>query len=76
MSSLCNKTAKAGDEVTVFEKFTVRTDIGNNELKTFEGKTIAVTAYAIQADGSDTAAAAWSKAGGQFYHHKSLTDFP
>lgn len=61
-----NDTAKAGDEVTVFEKFTVRTDIGNNELKTFEGKTIAVTAYAIQADGFDNAADAWSKAGGQF----------
>ena len=44
----------------LFESITVPGGINNNQLKTIEGMTITVNAYAIQADGFNDAADAWS----------------
>ncbi len=55
--------AKAGDNVVVFESFKIKGDVDNDTLAAYAGKTITVTAYAVQADGFDTAAAAWTAAG-------------
>jgi len=44
-------------DVKVFENFKVK---GNADLTNYAGKTIKVEAYAVQADGFDTAAAAWN----------------
>ena len=43
----------------VFEEFTIKDDA---DVASYEGKTITVQAYAIQADGFDDAAAAWAAA--------------
>lgn len=51
--------AKAGIDLTVFEGFAIIDTINNTELAAYNGKTITVTAYAIQADGFDTAKDAW-----------------
>ncbi len=53
-------TVAGGTDVPVFEMFKVAGDVANEELATYAGKTIVVTAYAVQADGFDTAAAAWT----------------
>ena len=49
----------AGNNVPVFETFTIADDVNNATLADNAGKTIVVTAYAVQADGFDTAQAAW-----------------
>lgn len=51
----------AGDNIKVFENFTIK---GTAAVADYAGKTITVEAYAIQADGFDTAAAAWEAAPG------------
>lgn len=51
-------------DVKVFESFKISTDVSNETLATYAGKTIVVTAYAVQADGFETAAAAWAAAPG------------
>ena len=43
----------------LFDSITVPGEINNDQLKTIEGMTITVNAYAIQADGFNDAAAAW-----------------
>ena len=55
---------KAGDSVKVFEHFTIKDDVNNTTLATYNGKTIVVTAYAIQADGfeGETASDIWTAA--------------
>ena len=45
----------------LFDSITVPGSITNEQLKTIEGMTITVNAYAIQADGFTDAADAWSK---------------
>ena len=45
----------------LFDSITVPGSITNEQLKTIEGMTITVNAYAIQADGFNGAADAWSK---------------
>ena len=45
----------------LFDQIVVPGFITNDQLKTIEGMTITVNAYAIQADGFDTADAAWEK---------------
>lgn len=54
-----------GDNVTVFESFTVAGTVDNDTLSGYADKTITVTAYAIQADGFDskTASEIWTAAG-------------
>lgn len=47
----------------VFDNFKVLGTIDNDTLATYAGKTIKVTAYAIQADGMTDAADAWAKGG-------------
>lgn len=49
-----------GYNIPVFTQFTVKTDVENTALATYAGKTVVVTAYAIQADGFANAAAAWA----------------
>ena len=48
----------AGDNITVFETFKIKGDV--TDLSSYEGKTVKVTAYAVQAGGFETAAAAWN----------------
>lgn len=52
--------AAAGKDVPVFGTFTVA---GDADVSAYTKARIVVTAYAVQADGFDTAAAAWAAAG-------------
>ncbi len=54
---------KTDTNVVVFENFKIKGDVDNDTLATYKDKTIVVTAYAVQADGFDTAAEAWTAAG-------------
>lgn len=56
---------KGGDNVTVFESFTIKGDVNNEILASYAGKEINVIAYAIQADGFDGKSASdiWTAAG-------------
>ena len=51
------REAKA--DLPVFANFKIKTDA---DVSTYNGKTVTVTAYAVQADGFDTAADAWAAA--------------
>lgn len=55
----------AGDDVVVFENFTVSGDVEADVLSGYENSKINVTAYAIQADGFESAQEAWNAAGEQ-----------
>lgn len=46
-----DKEFPANNDVIVFDGFTVKDSVKNEELATYSDKTITVTAYAIQADG-------------------------
>ncbi len=50
---------QADKNLEVFENFTIAGTVDNNTLATYAGKTIVVTAYAVQKAGFDTAEAAW-----------------
>ena len=50
----------AGANIQTFASFTIKGDVSNETLNTYEGKTIVVTAYAVQQEGFDTAQAAWT----------------
>lgn len=54
-----------GNNVTVFDNFTISGTVDNTTLATYNDKTITVTAYAIQADGfaGKTASEIWTAAG-------------
>ena len=52
--------AKNGVDLDVFNGFAIQDDVTNTALDGYNGKTITVTAYAVQADGFDTALAAWN----------------
>lgn len=54
--------ASEGDDVVVFESFKIKGDVENDALAAYAGKTIKVIAYAVQADGFNTADAAWTAA--------------
>ena len=51
-------------EITVFETFKIDGDVDNTTLRGYEGKTIVVTAYAVQKDGFEdkTATYIWTTA--------------
>ena len=51
--------AHANENISVFDSFKIS---GNADVSTYASKEIKITAYAIQADGFDTAAAAWTAA--------------
>lgn len=54
------QAASGGDEVEVFDTFTVSESATNEQLKAIEGKTIEVKAYAVQKEGFDSAVDAWN----------------
>ncbi len=54
--------AEGGEDIKVFESFSVKGDVDETALAMFADKTIAITAYAVQAEGFDTAAEAWTAA--------------
>lgn len=56
-------TAGADANVPVFGSFTIKGDVTGEDLAAYADKSITITAYAIQADGFATAAAAWAAAG-------------
>lgn len=56
------ETVSAGDDVVVFESFAVDKDLDGTDLASYASATITVTAYAVQADGFDTAEDAWEEA--------------
>lgn len=55
---------KAGADVVVFEQFKIAGTVDNATLADYAGKTITVTAYAVQKDGFEgqTASAIWTAA--------------
>ena len=53
------KEAADDMDVEVFENFKIKGTETNDTLAPYTGKTIVVTAYAVQADGFGTAKAAW-----------------
>lgn len=57
---------QASENVPVFDTFTVADTVNNAALATYAGKTIVVTAYAIQADGfeGNTPGEIWAARGG------------
>ena len=55
--------AATGTDLVVFETFKIKADVANEALADYAGATIVITAYAIQADGLETAAAAWEAGG-------------
>lgn len=54
-----NTKVNAGDNIPVFDNFKIK---GDAKVSDYAGKTITVEAYAIQADGFETAADAWNAA--------------
>ncbi len=54
--------AEGGEDLEVFETFTVKGDVDETGLAPYADKTIVITAYAVQADGFETAASAWTAA--------------
>lgn len=56
---------KADKNIPVFDNITIDGSVNGDTLKNYEGKTIEVTAYAVQKAGFDnmTAAEIWAKAG-------------
>jgi len=46
-----DKLSAGAEPVDVFTKFTCSEELDNDELAAFDGKTIVITAYAVQADG-------------------------
>ena len=46
-----SKVAAGAEPVDVFTQFTCSEELTNEELAAFDGKTIVITAYAVQADG-------------------------
>ena len=57
-----NEVANASDDVVVFKTFKIKGDVDNTTLATYKDKTVTITAYAVQKDGFETAAAAWAAA--------------
>lgn len=54
-----NAKVNAGDNILVFDNFKIK---GDADVADYDGKTITVKAYAVQADGFNSAAAAWAAA--------------
>lgn len=52
-----SNVAKAGDDVEVFDSFTIADNV--KDLSAYAGATIEITAYAVQADGFANAQSAW-----------------
>lgn len=59
----------------VFNNFKIKSDVDNEKLERYAGKTIIVNAYAIQKEGFSTAAAAWNAYQEQTATTKPTSDF-
>ena len=57
-----SSVVRAGETVSLFDSFTVSSDVKAEELADCDGATVGVTAYAVQAVGFDSAADAWAQA--------------
>lgn len=55
-----NSTHAGGDNVVVFENFTIKGDVENVALAGYAEKEITVTAYAVQSVNMESAQAAWN----------------
>lgn len=53
-------TTNAAVDYPVFSSFAISDSLDGTALAAFDGKTVVVTAYAVQADGFDDAADAWA----------------
>ena len=60
------RSVSAGDKIVVFEYFKIATHVDNGDLSIYDNANITVTAYAIQAEGFDTAEDAWTTNAGHF----------
>ena len=60
------RSVSAGDKIVVFENFKIATHVDNGDLSIYDNANITVTAYAIQAEGFDTAEDAWTTNAGHF----------
>jgi len=58
--------AEAGDDVDIFKTIKILGTLTNDTLAPYEGKTINVIAYAVQADGMTDVAAAWDAAKAEY----------
>lgn len=56
------KVTKTDSNIVVFDNFTVAENVDNGTLAAYAGKTVKIQAYMVQADGFDSAIAAWAKA--------------
>lgn len=61
-----NDKAAASEDITVFDNFKIKGDVNATALEAVKDATIVVTAYAVQADGFDTAVDAWAACGADF----------
>lgn len=52
----------AGKDYPVFEKFTIADAVTKEELAAYANETVKIQAYMVQAEGFDSATAAWAKA--------------
>lgn len=59
------ETVSKNANIDTFKTFTVDGEKTADDLKDLDGATINVTAYAVQADGFDTAEAAWAACGNE-----------
>lgn len=57
-------TVQGGDDIVVFENFTIKGDVDNDTLASYNDKTIVVQALAVQSTGFDSAADAFTAVGG------------
>lgn len=55
-----NRAVNAGEDIKVFERFSIKDNVEYSALTPFNGKTIQIQAYAIQFGGFETAAAAYT----------------
>ena len=53
----------AAVDVKIFESFTVKGEVSNATVATYTGKTIVLTAYAVQAEGFNSPSEAWTASG-------------
>lgn len=61
-----NQTVSAGENIVVFDNFTLADGLEEENIETYENASITIQAFIIQADGLDTYEEAWAAAGSAF----------
>ena len=56
-----------GQNITIFDNFTIANNVDNATLKTYDEANITVTAYAIQAEGFTTYSEAWTAGSAEWF---------